>query len=45
MLNSGDAFISKKVDNKKKKKLKKVEDKILGWGRFGLKLDKVSIHL
>ncbi|PON55390.1 Splicing factor-like protein [Parasponia andersonii] len=28
----GDAFISKKVDNKKKKKLKKVEDKMLGWG-------------
>ncbi|XP_062113774.1 glyceraldehyde-3-phosphate dehydrogenase GAPCP1, chloroplastic-like [Humulus lupulus] len=24
-------FISKKVDNKKKKKLKKVEDKMLGW--------------
>ncbi|KAG7028435.1 HIV Tat-specific factor 1 [Cucurbita argyrosperma subsp. argyrosperma] len=28
----GDKFVSKKVDNKKKKKLKKVEDKILGWG-------------
>ncbi|KAJ6322522.1 hypothetical protein OIU77_012376 [Salix suchowensis] len=28
----GDRFISKQVDNKKKKKLKKVEDRILGWG-------------
>ncbi|KAF4346860.1 hypothetical protein G4B88_015481 [Cannabis sativa] len=28
----GNTFISKKVDNKKKKKLKKVEDKMLGWG-------------
>ncbi|XP_022994566.1 uncharacterized protein LOC111490241 isoform X2 [Cucurbita maxima] len=28
----GDTFVAKKVDNKKKKKLKKVEDKILGWG-------------
>ncbi|EXC24922.1 HIV Tat-specific factor 1-like protein [Morus notabilis] len=28
----GERFISKKVDNKKKKKLKKVEDKMLGWG-------------
>ncbi|KAJ4836478.1 hypothetical protein Tsubulata_043928 [Turnera subulata] len=28
----GDRFISKQVDNKKKKKLKKVEDKMLGWG-------------
>ncbi|KAI4364778.1 hypothetical protein MLD38_020828 [Melastoma candidum] len=28
----GERFISKQVDNKKKKKLKKVEDKILGWG-------------
>ncbi|KAL5580101.1 hypothetical protein UlMin_012543 [Ulmus minor] len=28
----GEKFVSKQVDNKKKKKLKKVEDKILGWG-------------
>ncbi|XP_044499616.1 splicing factor U2AF-associated protein 2 isoform X2 [Mangifera indica] len=28
----GDRFISKQVDNKKKKKLKKVEEKMLGWG-------------
>ncbi|KAJ8753074.1 hypothetical protein K2173_011842 [Erythroxylum novogranatense] len=28
----GDRFIPKKVDSKKKKKLKKVEEKILGWG-------------
>nr|BAJ53149.1 JHL23J11.4 [Jatropha curcas] len=28
----GDRFIPKKVDNKKKKKLKRVEEKILGWG-------------
>ncbi|KAJ6429356.1 hypothetical protein OIU84_020896 [Salix udensis] len=28
----GDRFISKQVDNKKKKKLKKVEERILGWG-------------
>ncbi|KAB5538616.1 hypothetical protein DKX38_016149 [Salix brachista] len=30
----GNRFISKQVDSKKKRKLKKVEDKILGWGRF-----------
>lgn len=34
MMNAGDRFISKQADNKKKKKLKKVEDKILGWGRL-----------
>ncbi|XVF41410.1 hypothetical protein PTKIN_Ptkin01aG0277700 [Pterospermum kingtungense] len=28
----GDKFISKQVDSKKKKKLKKVEEKMLGWG-------------
>ncbi|KAH1037341.1 hypothetical protein GLYMA_20G218800v4 [Glycine max] len=28
----GDKFVSKQVDGKKKKKLKKVEDKMLGWG-------------
>ncbi|KAL1340059.1 hypothetical protein AAHE18_U090700 [Arachis hypogaea] len=28
----GEKFISKQIDNKKKKKLKKVEDKMLGWG-------------
>ncbi|KAI3961019.1 hypothetical protein MKX01_014351 [Papaver californicum] len=28
----GDKFITKQVDKRKKKKLKKVEDKILGWG-------------
>ncbi|XXG72371.1 hypothetical protein AAC387_Pa07g1484 [Persea americana] len=28
----GDAFIAKQMDKKKKKKLKRVEDKILGWG-------------
>ncbi|KAK7278293.1 hypothetical protein RJT34_23319 [Clitoria ternatea] len=28
----GDKFVSKQVDNRKKKKLKKVEDKMLGWG-------------
>lgn len=28
----GDKFISKQVDGKKKKKLKKVEEKMLGWG-------------
>ncbi|CAN1347242.1 HIV Tat-specific factor 1 homolog, partial [Linum perenne] len=28
----GDKFISKKVDGNKKKKLKKVENRILGWG-------------
>ncbi|KAJ0079849.1 hypothetical protein Patl1_23760 [Pistacia atlantica] len=27
----GDRFISRKVDNEKKKKLKKVEEKMLGW--------------
>lgn len=34
LFNAGNTFVSKKVDNKKKKKLKKVEDKMLGWGRF-----------
>ena len=33
---AGDKFVSKQVDGKKKKKLKKVEDKMLGWGMFGL---------
>ncbi|KAH9689806.1 RRM domain-containing protein [Citrus sinensis] len=34
----GERFIAKQVDSKKKKKLKKVEEKMLGWGRsFGLK--------
>ncbi|KAJ4719173.1 splicing factor U2AF-associated protein 2 [Melia azedarach] len=28
----GERFIAKQVDSKKKKKLKKVEDKMLGWG-------------
>ncbi|KAL9365115.1 hypothetical protein Peur_042988 [Populus x canadensis] len=28
----GDKFISKQIDSKKKRKLKKVEDRILGWG-------------
>ncbi|KAJ6891849.1 splicing factor U2AF-associated protein 2-like isoform X1 [Populus alba x Populus x berolinensis] len=28
----GERFITKQVDSKKKRKLKKVEDKILGWG-------------
>ncbi|RDY05479.1 HIV Tat-specific factor 1-like protein, partial [Mucuna pruriens] len=28
----GDKFVSKQVDGKKKKKLKKVEEKMLGWG-------------
>lgn len=28
----GDKFVSKQVDSKKKKKLKKVEEKMLGWG-------------
>lgn len=34
MLNAGERFIAKQVDSKKKKKLKKVEEKMLGWGRF-----------
>ncbi|KAJ4719222.1 Pentatricopeptide repeat [Melia azedarach] len=29
----GERFIAKQVDSKKKKKLKKVEDKMLGWGK------------
>ncbi|KAG8639882.1 splicing factor U2AF-associated protein 2 isoform X2 [Manihot esculenta] len=37
----GDRFIPKKVDKKKKKKLKQVEEKILGWG--GLDDAKVAI--
>jgi HIV Tat-specific factor 1 len=34
MIHAGDRFITKQVDSKKKRKLKKVEDRILGWGRF-----------
>ncbi|KAH8501279.1 hypothetical protein H0E87_016190 [Populus deltoides] len=30
----GDKFISKQIDSKKKRKLKKVEDRILGWVAF-----------
>ena len=30
----GERFITKQTDNKKKKKLKKVEQKLLGWGMF-----------
>ncbi|KAF8402396.1 hypothetical protein HHK36_013351 [Tetracentron sinense] len=30
----GEKFMAKQLDKKKKKKLKKVEDKILGWGKF-----------
>ncbi|KAG8380345.1 hypothetical protein BUALT_Bualt06G0005900 [Buddleja alternifolia] len=37
----GDRFISKQVDNKKKRKLQKVEQKMLGWG--GRDDSKVSI--
>lgn len=33
---SGERFITKQTDNKKKKKLKKVEQKLLGWGKFSL---------
>lgn len=29
---SGDVFIAKKTDKQKKRKTKKVEDKMLGWG-------------
>ena len=31
---AGDRFIAKQADNKRKKKLKKVEEKMLGWGWF-----------
>jgi hypothetical protein len=31
---SGDVFISKKSDKQKKRKIKKVEDKMLGWGNL-----------
>jgi hypothetical protein len=31
---SGDVFISKKTDKQKKRKIKKVEDKMLGWGNL-----------
>jgi hypothetical protein len=31
---SGDAFIAKKTDKQKKRRTKKVEDKMLGWGKF-----------
>ena len=29
---SGDVFVAKKTDKQKKRKTKKVEDKMLGWG-------------
>jgi HIV Tat-specific factor 1 len=31
---SGDVFIAKKTDKQKKRKTKKVEDKMLGWGNL-----------
>lgn len=31
---AGEKFIAKQVDKKKKKKLQKVEHKMLGWGRL-----------
>jgi hypothetical protein len=31
---SGDVFIPKKADKEKKRKTKKVEDKMLGWSNF-----------
>ena len=31
---TGEKFVAKQIDKRKKKKLKRVEDKILGWGRF-----------
>lgn len=34
MLFVGDKFVAKQVDKGKKKKLQKVEQKMLGWGRF-----------
>jgi uncharacterized membrane protein len=37
---SGERFITKQTDNKKKKKLKKVEQKLLGWGTFSLSCTK-----
>lgn len=33
-LHTGEAFIAKQVDSKKKKKLKKGQEKMLGWGEF-----------
>jgi HIV Tat-specific factor 1 len=36
----GERFITKQTDNKKKKKLKKVEQKLLGWGTFSLSCTK-----
>jgi len=31
---SGEKFIPKRTDKRKKMKLKKVEEKMLGWGNF-----------
>lgn len=31
---AGEKFIAKQVDKRKKKKLEKVESKMLGWGRL-----------
>lgn len=35
---AGEKFVSKQVDNKKKKRTKKLEDKMLGWGTCGCQL-------
>lgn len=37
-LHSGDKFRAKQVDNKKKKKLKKAEERMLGWGGFSSRI-------
>lgn len=31
---TGEVFVAKQTDKKKKKKLKRVEEKILGWGNL-----------
>ncbi|KAJ8629628.1 hypothetical protein MRB53_022951 [Persea americana] len=40
----GDAFIAKQMDKKKKKKLKRVEDKILGWGMNFERRHMLALH-
>ncbi|KAB1203393.1 HIV Tat-specific factor 1 [Morella rubra] len=40
----GDSFVAKQVDSKKKKKLKKVQEKMLGWGSEDVKEKKEVVY-
>lgn len=40
---AGETFKAKQVDSKKKRKLKRVEEKMLGWGMLNLPLFQVDV--